>query len=347
LIAVCLPHAAIADDLQPIASVETYGLHKLPRQAVLNAMGLRDGGPAPDTTQQKALIERLRKLPGVRRAAVVVVVTPFETPGGGTVGRPIVYIGIQESDRPDVRFRPAPSGDVALPPAIVANYAEFERAFLESIKHNDFSEDDSQGYALMGNEAARAVQRKFVPLADQNYERLVDVLQHSKHAELRAMAAAVIGYASNKKRAASDLVLGTQDPNEMVRNNAVRALSVLLTYARQHREMGIEVSTDWCLDLLESLQWTDRNKEMAVLDAVTADRNAELLSKLRQRSLPSLVEMARWKSPGHAMMAFLLVGRIAGLTEAEISKAWGTGERETVIERALHSQTAEHPTTSK
>jgi hypothetical protein len=339
--------ASTAAELQPIASVETYGLHRVARKAVINAAGLRERGAAPQSAQQKAIIERLQKIPGVRKAAIAVVVAPFPNGSGGTIGRPIVYIGIQEADRPDVQFRPAPSGTVSLPDAIVATYADYERSFLESIKNNDFSEDDSHGYALMGNEAARTVQRKFVPLADQHYDRLVDALRNSKNAEQRSMAATVIAYASNKKRAASDLVLGTRDASGLVRNDAVRALSVLLTYARQHRELGIEVSTDWCLDLLVSLQWTDRNKAMAVLDAVTADRDAEILSKLRQRSLPSLIEMARWKSAGHAMMAFLLVGRIAGLDDKEISKAWDAGEREKVIERALRTGTTAQPAGSK
>ena len=347
LVGACLAHWATAADLQPIASVETYGLHSVPRKAVLDVAGLREGDAAPVSAQQKAIIGRLQKIPGVRKAALVVVVAPFPNGSGGTVGRPIVYIGIQEADRPDVQFRPAPSGNIALPEAIVATYADYERTFLESVKHNDFSEDDSHGYALMGNEAARSVQRKFPPLADQHYDRLVDVLQNSKNSEQRSMAATVIAYASNQKRAANDLVLGTRDANELVRNDAVRALSVLLSYAQDHRELGIHVSTDWCLDLLESLQWTDRNKAMAVLDAVTADRNGEILSKLRQRSLTSLVEMARWKSAGHAMMAFLIVGRIAGLTEHEISKAWDAGEREKVIERALRTQTTAQPAGSK
>jgi hypothetical protein len=347
LISASLAQTAAAADLKPIALVETYGLHSVPRKAVLDAAGLREGGAAPVSAQQKAIIGRLQKIPGVRKAAIVVVVAPFPGGSGGTIGRPIVYIGIQESDRPDVQFREAPSGNVALPEAIVATYADYERTFLESVRQNNFSEDDSNGYALMGNEAARSVQRKFPPLADQHYDRLLDVLQNSKHAQQRSMAAAVIAYASNKKRAASDLVLGTKDANELVRNDAVRALSVLLTYARDHRELGIEVSTDWCLDLLESLQWTDRNKAMAVLDAATADRNGELLSKLRQRSLPSLVEMARWKPAGHAMMAFMIVGRIAGLNDAEIAKAWDAGEREKVIERALRTQTTAQPAGSK
>ena len=347
LLGSCLSPSTQAADEKAIAAVETYGLHRVARQSVLDNAGLREGAAAPDRTQRKAVIDRLQKIPGVRRAAIVVVVTPFPNPSGGTIGRPIVYIGIQESGRPDANFRTAPSGSVTLPPAIVTTYADSERAFLESIKHNDFSEDDSNGYALMGNEALRASQRKFVPLADQYYEQLVDVLQNSKDAEQRAIAATVIAYASNKKRIAKDLLIGTSDPNEGVRNDAVRALSVLLTYARAHRELGIEVSTDWCLDLLESLTWTDRNKAMAVLDAATGDRDAELLAKLRQRSLPSLIEMARWKSAGHAMMALLLVGRIAGLKDAEIWKAQDAADREKVIALVLRSQAAEQKTRSR
>ncbi len=341
LLAYCLPASAQAAENKAIAFVETYGLHRVARQSVLDVAGLHEGAPAPDRTQRAAIIERLRKIRGVRRAALVVVVTPFPDSAGGTIGRPIVYIGIEESDRPDVKFRTPPSGSVTLPQAVVTTYADYDRAFLESIKRNDFSEDDTNGYALFGNEAVRAIQRKFVPLADQHYKQIVDVLQNYQNAEQRAMAATVLAYASDKKRVATDLLIGTRDPNEVVRNDAVRALSVLLTYAHAHRELGIQISTDWCLDLLESLTWTDRNKAMAVLDAATADRDAALLAKLRERSLPSLVEMARWKSPGHAMMAFLLVGRIAGLKDAEIWKTPDLTDREKVISRVLRSLSAE------
>ncbi len=292
LVLVCFLSAAHAGDAA-IASVETYGLRHVSRKAVLDAVGLHEGDAVPDPERQKAIIEQLKKVSGVKRAAIVVITVPFETPTGGTVGRPIVYVGIQEADRPDVQFRPAPTGDVTLPPEIVSLYADFERAFLASIKENNFSEDDSNGYALFGNAALRAIQRKFPALADRHYERLVDVLTNSREADQRAMAATFLGYASDKKRAATDLVLGTRDPNELVRNDAVRALSVLITYAHAHRDLGIHVPTDWCLDLLDSLTWTDRNKAMAVLDAATADHDAALLANLRTRSLPTLIEMSR------------------------------------------------------
>ena len=334
LIGACLAHTASGADDKSIASVETYGLHRVDRKKVLDVANLSEGDRPPRSVQWRAIAGRVERIPGVKRAAIVVVTVPFDSDKGATVGRPIVYIGIQESDQPDMKFRAAPTGKVTLPKDVVKLYAEHERTFLDSVRHNDFSEDDSNGYALIGNAAARAVQRKFPAVADQQYDRLLDVLQNSKYAEQRAMAATIIGYASKKKRAVSDLIAATQDANDLVRNDAVRALSVLVNYSRAHPELGIDVPTDWCLDLLASLTWTDRNKAMAVLDAATADRDPALLSKLRQRSLPALVEMARWKSP-HGLMAFLLVGRIAGLTDEEITKAWKGSERDKVFENAL------------
>jgi hypothetical protein len=121
----------------------------------------------------------------------------------------------------------------------------------------------------------------------------------------------------------------------VVRNNAVRGLGVILGYAQKHPALAIDVPMDVYLDLLESVEWTDRNKAMNVLIELSGGGNEAVLAKLRQRSLPALVEMARWQTEGHAGMAFLLVGRIAGLDDEEAGEAWIAGKREEVIARAL------------
>jgi hypothetical protein len=48
--------------------------------------------------------------------------------------------------------------------------------------------------------------------------------------------------------------------------------------------------------------------------------------------------MARWKTLDHALPAFLLLGRVAGLPEAEIQSAWTKANREAFIERVLRDQ---------
>ena len=43
---------------------------------------------------------------------------------------------------------------------------------------------------------------------------------------------------------------------------------------------------------------------------------------LKDRALDSMVDMARWKHLPHALPAFILIGRIHGVPEDEIQKAW-------------------------
>jgi hypothetical protein len=44
--------------------------------------------------------------------------------------------------------------------------------------------------------------------------------------------------------------------------------------------------------------------------------------------------MARWKTLRYALPAFLLVGRTAGVPEAELLEQWQQGDRETAIAKA-------------
>ena len=252
---------------------------------------------------------------------------------------PTVYIGIREVGRPGVSFRAAPASEIVLPDEIIETYREFEQAFVESLRRGDFSEDDSNGYALIGDEAAREIQKQFVPLAERHFDRLALVLRTAKSADQRDAAAWVLGYAADKRKAAAELDSAVRDPNPKVPNNAMRALGLILVYAQKHPELAIEAPIESFLDLVESVEWTDRNKAMLVLDGFSAGRDEVVLAKLRVRSLPALVEMARWQTEGHAGMAFLLVGRIAGLSDAEIDdEARTAGQRERVIARALESE---------
>jgi hypothetical protein len=50
------------------------------------------------------------------------------------------------------------------------------------------------------------------------------------------------------------------------------------------------------IDLLNSIEWTDRNKSSFALEMLTESRDPALLLDLRARALRSLIEMARWKS---------------------------------------------------
>jgi hypothetical protein len=192
----------------------------------------------------------------------------------------------------------------------------------------------------MGDEASRAIQKRFVPLAEQHFSLLIEVLQNAKSEHQRAIAAWVIGYASDKRRAAAELSAAVRDPNKTVRNNAMRGLAIIIGFAQQHRELKLDVPCDAFIDMLDSVKWTDRNKAMAVLSALLSANDERTLAKLREQALPGLAEMARWQYEGHALQAYFILAKIAGLNDKEMIEAWRAGKKDEVIARALESAAA-------
>jgi hypothetical protein len=57
--------------------------------------------------------------------------------------------------------------------------------------------------------------------------------------------------------------------------------------------------------------------------------------------------MARWPTLQYALPPFLLVGRIAGMPDNEITQAWGKSDRAAVITRALDTATSKSRGTRK
>ena len=193
---------------------------------------------------------------------------------------------------------------------------------------------------MFNDPAARAVQERFVTFAARDPKLLRDVLRHSSDAEHRALAAQVIAYTPNKQAIVNDLVEATRDPAEGVRNNATRSLAVMAGSAQQTTKQQIRIPIRPFIEMLNSIEWTDRNKSSLALLRLTEKRAPAVLSELRQKALLSLNEMARWKSSGHACASFFLLGRVAGLPEGEITAAWERGDRASFIETATKSAKA-------
>lgn len=86
--------------------------------------------------------------------------------------------------------------------------------------------------------------------------------------------------------------------------------------------------------MLDSLFRPDRNKSLFVLLEITAVPDPGAIGALRRRTVPALLEMARFKSR-FAQPAFTLLGRVAGMSAEEIREAWQDEEREKVVARIL------------
>jgi hypothetical protein len=183
----------------------------------------------------------------------------------------------------------------------------------------------------------REIQLSFVPLAEAHLDVLKKVVRTAIDPEQRAIAAYVIGYAKDKASIQDDLQYALRDPDDTVRANALRALGSLAVLARKNPETGLKVSPTWFIEMLNSIAWTDRNNAAVTLVTLTEARDESTLSQIKERALTSVIEMARWKHLPHALPAFILAGRLAGMPEQEIQDAWNKEQREPVIKRALAS----------
>ena len=324
LIILVLGPTPVAGQMPPVGNIDFYGARTVSIARLREAIRVRPGDSVTSAVLDEA--SRLEAVPGVVRAAVDAVCCEE--------GRTTLYVGIEELGAPALAFDPAPTGQVLLPEAILEGYAAFETAFTQAMQAGDFAEDDTAGHQLMHFPAARAAQERFVPLAARHRAVLTSVLHQSVNQEHRAIAAQVLAYLPDKRTIVPDLVRATRDPYSTVRNNAVRALALIAGFGHRHPDRGITVPPEPMVDLLNSLVWTDRNKSSLALMRISESRDPDLLRLLRERALPSLVEMARWKSPGHAMAAFTILSRIAGIPEAEIFPALESGRREEIIQKA-------------
>jgi hypothetical protein len=239
-----------------------------------------------------------------------------------------VTIGIVEKGVPVMPFRAAPALPVRLPKEIIGTYRRCMDAWEHAIRIGDNQDNVEEGHSLMANSEVRAIQLRFIPLARKHLEVLRRVLRDSTYDEHRAAAAWVLGYASDKAAVVTDLVHASGDPNELVRNNAMRSLWAIASLSTSKPELGIHIPCDPFIDLLNSIVSTDRNKAVAVLVGITLNRPPDVMDALRSRAVPVLAQMAR-KPDGFG--AYLLIGRMAGLAENKITESWKSEEGESVI----------------
>ena len=308
----------------PIGIIDFYGLRSVSEQQARQALQIKEGDSLPASREDAQ--RRLEALPNVQQAHLGAVCCE--------AGQTILYVGIQEKGAPSLQFRSAPKGVIRLPETIMREGEAFSDALTEGVLKGDAGEDESQGHALSSYPKARAIQERFIAFAAQDLKLLRAVLYESADAQHRALAAQIIAYAANKQDVAKDLVYGMNDPDSDVRNNSMRALAVIASFAQRSPKKQIKVPFKPFIEMLNSIVWTDRNKSSFALYHLTERRNPAVLSRLRQQALPSLIEMSRWKT-GHAFRPFFLLGRVGNLSESEIQKDWDSGNREGLIETVL------------
>jgi len=222
----------------------------------------------------------------------------------------VLYIDIEPAAAPAPAWNPEPAGAEKLPPEILALY---EHA-MDRLGNGGISAGDetTEGYSLSKDPVMRADELKLIDYARAHAATVYSVLASSASFRDRIAAAWIAGYAPQDKAQIAALLGAVTDPRPGVRNNSIRVLAVL---AFHDPNIARQIPPDPFIPMLHSLDWTDRNKALAVLDPVTAARAPKTLESLRRQALDPLRQMSHWTYRGHASMALTLVDRIAGIPE--------------------------------
>jgi hypothetical protein len=324
----CLGGSAFAQ-VPRIDVIDFYGLHKTPEAKVREALGVKEGDPLPPSKGD--VEERLDGIQGVAESHLEAV---------SDAKKMILYTGLEERGAPHFDIREAPEGDMKLPEVMTKEYRNFVEAAAAAARSNIVAEDLTQGHARSADPETRKIQDRFPLFATEHLAELRDVLRNSSDEDQRAIAAYIIGYAPNKRDVLNDLQYALKDADAGVRANATRSLVAIEVLAKLDPKQGIKVSPTWFIEMLNSLSWSDRNRAVMALQILTDQPDQSILDQIRERALPSLIDMARWKTLAHALPPYLLLGRVAGLPEDQVQAAWSRGDREWVITQATAKKKA-------
>lgn len=309
---------------ETVGSIDFFGLRRISESDVRAVLQLKDGDPFP---RDRSLGAEVRRIPGVAQSSV----TPVTVDGSGKLR---IFIGVREEGSARSQWREKPAGDVRLTDELKQLYDEFIAALGPAVRRGGAHENYDHGHALSKDAELRKPQDAAVEALKTQAPQVRDVMLNSDSAEHRCAAAWLLGYAPDKKAIVADLLVGARDPDSNVRNNATRALGVLASFAEKNPDLKISIPYDLYIDMLNSVVWTDLNKASFVLFGLTEKRDPALLDALRERALPVLIDMARWKSGGHAHSAIRILGRIAGWSEEAAARAIVDGKIEELVAAA-------------
>ncbi len=308
-----------------VSSIDVFGNRKIPSDRILSSIHLKEGDSInPLSIKADSIISVIKTIPGIRDVTVSPVCCDVQNGYS-------IYIGIAERGTNILKYRVAPNQDLSLSDDIMQAYRNFNQQVKEAAMKGEASEEYFNGYSLLTYAPARKEQSNFILFAEQKFPTIEKVLKYSKYAEHRAAAAQVIAYSNDKKKVAKNLLYAINDPDENVRNNATRAISILAGYLSESPDTKVTIPATPFIDMVNSVSWTDRNKGAMALLELTRNKDKNILEQIRKHALPSVIEMARWKNRGHALFSLIILCRMAGEDESTvIEKNFSDNWREAV-----------------
>jgi len=297
--------------------VDVFGSHQLSREAVLERWGDRlvalmhatDDNRRPESSALENQIETEIRKAGSFALVRVSIISYF-------VPR-LTYITIDLVDEADrarrMTFAPAPVGDVPDPDGLLALWDEYQHAAMQLLMDGTIKPKKEPcpfwHCITFAHESLAKYKDAFAARVQAHERELASVLRDDKRANHRAAAAFLLAHIASGERVVELMLPSIRDPEELVRNNAMRVLALI---AADHPEIAIPL--DPVIEALSFPTTTDRNKASAILDGLTKHGNLSdaLRTDIRMRAGSVLVELLALRQPNNHDFAYKILKHVSG-----------------------------------
>jgi hypothetical protein len=324
-IAAAVIAGASQQPVNQIGTIDFFGYGSLDPAALERVLPFKPGDPPPTRELRDEAEQTIARVADRPSVTVTYVCCQAD-------GRYSVFVGMAEASAPFIEFNDRPNSDHRFPTSILDVFTKMDQYWQAAIQAGHAEEDDSQGYALLDDPDTHFQQVKIRDWARDNFQIVFKIMETSRYKEQRAYAAEALGYLKRSPRQVSGLVQASFDADGGVRNNALRALAIVLKTAP---DLASQVPADRFIPFLHSPEWSDRNKISLLFETLTASRDRAVLGALRSEALEALREMAQWKDWRHAQSSARLLGRIAGIEETQIDRLIAFHNVEDIL-KAIH-----------
>lgn len=228
-----------------------------------------------------------------------------------------VHITLDVVEKQDVAkrmpFYAAPTGEFRDPDGLIKAWAEYENQALDLIEAGQLEAESEQctGFAFHcpfghTHEKLKKYQKIFVEGVQKNFDKLVEIQAKDKRPEFRGAACYLLAYGKDGQKIANLMVERIKDPQDLVRNNALRVLGAIAEFYPQ-----FAINATPVIQALAFPRASDRSKavflaHLLVLNSQTAR------DEILKTAVPSLLDLLKGGMPDQREFAHAILRKISG-----------------------------------
>lgn len=240
-----------------------------------------------------------------------------------------IYITLDVVEKAEAKARMSflsqPTQDIADPANLIQQWREYEDKAMELVEKGQLEPQATDCVALhcpFGHKHVnlKKYEKIFSDGVKKHESELVEVLMKDKDKEKRGAAAYLLAYLKDGRRVVEYMVSRIRDPEDFVRNNALRVLGDIAEF---HREYVIPVKP--VLEALEFPRVSDRSKAVYVAyHMATYSQSAR--DEILRSAIPDILKLLECRQPDHREFAHGILRRVSGKefppTDVRAWNAW-------------------------